>query len=106
MNSLLGCKVGKLQSTYLGLLWGASFQMFYLLGCCGGESFQKVNVMEMPVFVYGGRLILSKSTLSRLRIYHLYMFIIPREVGTHEIGKGLTGLHMGRQFFGQETLVN
>ncbi|KAJ9677520.1 hypothetical protein PVL29_022489 [Vitis rotundifolia] len=78
--SVLGCKVGNLPSSYLGLPLGAPFKSSRMWDVVE-ERFRKcLSLWKRQYLSKGGRLTLIKSTLSSLPIYLMSLFIIPRKV--------------------------
>lgn len=76
----LGCKVGRLPSSYLGLPLGAPFK--FMATWDGVEKrFRKRLVMWKRQYISKGRrLILIWSTLASLPIYFMFGLILPRTV--------------------------
>ena len=76
----LGCKVGNLPSTYLGLPLGVQYKP---TGAWDGvaEQFRKrLTLWKRQYISKEGRAALLKSTLSSLPIYFLSLFHIPRSI--------------------------
>ena len=74
---VVGCKVGSLPSTYLGLPLDASFKSVQAWDVME-ERFQKRLALWKRQYVSKrGRLTLLKNTLSNLPIYYLFLFVIP-----------------------------
>uniref|UniRef100_A0A5B7BB61 Uncharacterized protein n=1 Tax=Davidia involucrata TaxID=16924 RepID=A0A5B7BB61_DAVIN len=72
----MGCKVGSLPTSYLGLPLGSSFKA-KLVWDTVVERFQRRLggwKLEMPCFSKGGMLTLIKSTLSNLYTYFMSLF--------------------------------
>ena len=76
----LGCKVGTVPTTYLGLSLGAQYKS---VGAWDGvkERFRKRSAMWKRQYISKGRRATPvRSTLSSLPIYLLFVFHIPRTV--------------------------
>ena len=76
----IGCKVGRLPSTYLGLPLGASYKS---VAAWDGieERIQKILAMGKRLYISkGGRTTLIRSTLASLPVYSMSLFPIPRVV--------------------------
>ena len=76
----LGCRVGTLSSTYLGLpLWSKQKSIRVWEGI--EENFRKrLAALKRQYISKGGRLTLIRSTLSNLPIYLLSLFRLPESV--------------------------
>ena len=73
LASDLGCKVGSLPSTYIGMLLGAPFK-FVVTWDGVEERFHKRLAIWKHRFIFkGGRINLIRSTLSNLPIYFLFI---------------------------------
>ena len=80
MATKLGCKVGSLPSSYLGLSLGAPFKS---MAAQDGveEKFRKRLAMWKRQYISKGRRItLIRSTLASLPIYFMYVLSLPRTV--------------------------
>ena len=76
----LGCKVGALPSTYIGLPLGARHHAVCVWEGVG-ERFQKRLASWKKQYISkGGKLTLIRSTLSNLPIYLLSLFRLPKSV--------------------------
>ena len=76
----LGCKVGSLPSTYLGMPLGAPFNSVAALDDIE-ESFRKRLAMWKWQYISkGGRITLIRSTLSSLPLYFMSILHLPRVV--------------------------
>ena len=76
----LGCKVGSLPSSYLGLLLGVTFKS---VAAWDGvyERFQKRLAMWKRQYISkGGRITLIWSTLASFPIYYMFVLYLPRTV--------------------------
>ena len=78
---VLGCKVGSLPSTYLGLPLGAPFKFVHAWEVVKERFQRKLALWKRQYLSKRGRLILLKSTLSSPPIYFMSLFVIPRKVG-------------------------
>ena len=80
LASELGCKVGSLPTSYLGLPLGAKHKA---IGVCDSveERFRKrLASWKIQYISKGGRVTLIRSTLSSLPNYHLSLFRMPEKV--------------------------
>lgn len=77
---VLGCKMGSLPSTYLGLPLGAPYKSSRVWEGVE-ERFKKwLALWKRHYLLKGGRQTLIKSTLSSLAIYFMSLFVIPKRV--------------------------
>ncbi|RVW96497.1 LINE-1 retrotransposable element ORF2 protein [Vitis vinifera] len=74
LAAVLGCKIGSLPTSYLGLPLGAPYKSTRVWDAVK-ERFRKRQYLFK-----GGRLTLLKSTLSSLPTYFLSLFVIPKRV--------------------------
>ena len=75
LTEVLGCKVGALPTTYLGLPFGASYKSIRIWERVE-EQFQKgFALWKRQYLSKGRRQTLIKSTLSSLLIYHRSLFV-------------------------------
>ena len=75
LSEVLGCKVGALPTTYLGLPFGASYKSIRIWERVE-EQFQKgFALWKRQYLSKGRRQTLIKSTLSSLLIYHRSLFV-------------------------------
>ncbi|RVW93472.1 Molybdenum cofactor sulfurase [Vitis vinifera] len=88
--SMLGCRVGKLPISYLGLPLGASFKSSWVWDAVEERFKKRLTMWKRQYLSKGGRLTLIKSILSSLLIYFMSLFVIPRKVSSRlEISKGI-----------------
>lgn len=74
---ILGCKVGSLPSSYLGLLLGARFKSKSVWNPVLGHISKKFNSWKMILLSKEGKLTMIKSTFESITNYHLSLFKIP-----------------------------
>ena len=74
LAAVLGCKIGSLPTSYLGLPLAAPYKSTRVWDAVK-ERFRKRQYLSK-----GGRLTLLKSTLSSLPTYFLSLFVIPKRV--------------------------
>ncbi|RVW70013.1 putative DNA helicase MCM9 [Vitis vinifera] len=74
LASELGCKVGSLPSTYLGMLLGAPFKFVVTWDGVEERFHKRLAIWKRRYIFKGGRITLIRSTLSNLPIY--FMFIL------------------------------
>ena len=86
LAEVLGCKVGKLPMTYLGMPLGASHNSPSIWNPILEKFEQKLAGWKKLYLSKGGWLVLLKSTLSSLPTYFFSLFIIPTHV-TNKIEK-------------------
>ena len=87
---MLGCRVGKLPISYLGLPLGASFKSSWVWDAVEERFKKRLTMWKRQYLSKGGRLTLIKSILSSLLIYFMSLFVIPRKVSSRlEISKGI-----------------
>ena len=77
---ILGCKIGTLPMTYLGIPLGASHKSPTIWSSILEKIEQKLAGWKKLYLSKGGRLTLLKSTLSSLPTYYLSLFTIPLHV--------------------------
>ena len=76
----VGCKVGKLPTSYLSLPLG-TFHKFSRVWDAVEKRFRKrLITWKMQYLSKGGRLTLIKSTLSSLPIYFMFLFVTLRNI--------------------------
>jgi hypothetical protein len=80
LAQLLGCRVGSLPMTYLGLPLGASYKSVSTWKWVVEKTKRRLAGWKRMYLLKGGRLTLIKSTLSNLPTYLLSMFPIPLKV--------------------------
>ncbi|KAJ9691054.1 hypothetical protein PVL29_013294 [Vitis rotundifolia] len=76
----LGCKVGGLPSSYLGLPLGAPFNSLAVWDGVEERFRRKLAMWKRQYISKGGRLTLIRSTLSSMPIYFMSLFHLPRKV--------------------------
>ena len=80
LAEILGCRVGSLPMTYLGMPLGASHQSPTIWNPILEKFERKLAGWKKMYLSKGGRLTLLKSTLSNLPTYYLSLFTIPTHV--------------------------
>ena len=83
LAEILGCRVGILPMSYLGMPLGASHNSPSIWNFILENFERKLAEWKKLYLSKGGRLILLKGTLSSLPTYFLSLFIIP----THVVNK-------------------
>ena len=78
--SILGCRIGKLPSSYLGFPLGAHFKSPRVWDLVEERFRKRLSLWKRHYLSKGGRLSLIKSTLSSLPIYLMSLFVIPWKV--------------------------
>ena len=78
--SMLGCKVRKLPTSYLGLPLGAPYKSTRVWDVVEERFRKRLSLWKRQYLSKGGRLTLLKSTLSSLPTYFLSLFVIPKKV--------------------------
>ncbi|XP_034700238.1 uncharacterized protein LOC117925348 [Vitis riparia] len=76
----LGCKVGQLPSTYLGLPLGAPNKAGYVWDGVEERMRWKLALWKRQYISKGGRITLIKSTLTSMPLYQLSLFRMPKVV--------------------------
>ena len=76
----LGCKVGSLPSSYLGLPLGAPFKSFAAWDGVEERFRKRLTMWKRQYISKGGRLTLIWSTLASLLIYFMFVLTLPRTV--------------------------
>ncbi|RVW38638.1 LINE-1 reverse transcriptase-like [Vitis vinifera] len=82
LASILGCKIGILPTTYLGLPLGAPYKSTRVWDTVEKRFRKRLSLWKRQYLSKGGRLTLLKSTLSSLPTYFLSLFVIPKKVCT------------------------
>ena len=77
LAKILGCRVGSLPMSYLGMLLGASHNFPSIWNPILEKIWRKLARCKKLYLSKGGRLMLLKSTLSSLPTYFLSLFTIP-----------------------------
>ena len=80
LASELGCKVGSLPTTYLGLPLGAKHKALSVWDSVEERFWKRLASWKLQYISKGGRATLIRSSLSRLPIYHLSLFRAPLKV--------------------------
>ena len=75
---ILGCKVGVLPTTYLGLPFGAPFNSLVVWAGVEERLHKRLVLWKRQYISKRGRLTLIRITLSSLPIYFLSLFWMPR----------------------------
>ncbi|RVW16810.1 putative ribonuclease H protein [Vitis vinifera] len=77
---VLGCKIGSLPTSYLGLPLGAPYKSIRVWDAVEERFRKRLSLWKRQYLSKGGRLTLLKSTLSSLPTYFLSLFVIPKRV--------------------------
>ena len=77
---MLGCKVGSLPLSYLGLLVGGGITRLSSWEPLIENIRKKLAAWKSSLLSIGGRLTLIKSSLSNLPIYYMSLFPLPQGV--------------------------
>lgn len=77
---ILGCKIGSLPSSYLGLPLGASYKSKVVREPVIERIMSKLVAWKVPPLSKGGRLTLVKATLATMPNYFLSLFTSPISV--------------------------
>ena len=80
LAEILGCRIGSLPMTYLGMPLGASHKSPSIWNPILEKFHRKLAGWKTLYLSKGGRLTLLKSTLSSLPTYYLSLFTIPSHV--------------------------
>ena len=80
LAEILGCRVGSLPMTYLGMPLGASHKSPTVWNPIWEKFKRKLAGWKKMYLSKGGKLTLLKSTLSSLPTYYLSLFTIPTHV--------------------------
>ena len=80
LADILGCRVGSLPMSYLGMPLGASHNSLSIWNPILEKIERKLAGWKKLYLSKGGRLMLLKSTLSSLPIYFLSLFTLPTYV--------------------------
>ena len=80
LAKILGCRVGSLSMSYLGMPLGASHNSPSIWNPILEKIWQKLARCKKLYLSKGGRLMLLKSMLSSLPTYFLSLFTIPTHV--------------------------
>ena len=76
----LGCKIGALPSSYLGLPLGAQHNSMAYWDVIQERFRRKLTLWKRWYISKGGRLTLLYSTISSLPIYYMSLFRLPRRI--------------------------
>ncbi|RVX17243.1 putative ribonuclease H protein [Vitis vinifera] len=80
LASVLGCKIGSLPTSYLGLPLGAPYKSTRVWDVVKERFRKRLSLWKRQYLSKGGRLTLLKSTLSSLPTYFLFLFVITKRV--------------------------
>ena len=80
LASELGCKVGSLPTSYLGLPLGAKHKALSVWDLVEERFWKRLASWKIQYISKGGRVTLIRSALSSLPIYHLSLFRMPLKV--------------------------
>ncbi|RVX02541.1 putative ribonuclease H protein [Vitis vinifera] len=80
LASVLGCKIGSLPTSYLGLPLGAPHKSTKVWDVVEERFRERLSLWKRQYLSKGGQLTLLKSTLSSLPTYFLSLFVIPKRV--------------------------
>ena len=80
LASELGCKIGSLPTSYLGLPLGAKHKALGVWDSIEERYRKKLAAWKTQYISKGGRITLIRSTLSSLPIYYLSLFRMPQIV--------------------------
>ena len=97
LAEMLGCRIGSLPMTYLGMPLGASHKSPSIWNPILEKFHGKLARWKKLYLSKGGRLTLLKSMLSSLPIYYLFLFTIPSHVA-NKIKKIQRDFLWGRRF--------
>ena len=76
----LGCKVGSLPSSYLGLPLGAPFKSVAAWDGVEERIRNRLTMWKRQYIFKGGRITLIQSTLTSLPIYYMFVLYLPKIV--------------------------
>ena len=80
LASELGCKVGYLPSTYLGLLLGAPHKLVVVWDAMEERMWKRLALWKRQFISKGGRITLIRSTLASMSTYLMSLLCMPRVV--------------------------
>ena len=80
MTTKLGCKVGSLSASYLGLSPGAPHNSIAVWDPIEERFWKRLALWKFKFFSKGGRITLIRSTLSSMPIYFMSLICLPRIV--------------------------
>ena len=87
---VLGCKIGSLPTSYLGLPLGAPYKSTRVWDAVEERFRKRLSLWKRQYLSKGGHLTLLKSTLSSLPTYFLSLFVIPKRVCARLESKGIS----------------
>ena len=79
----LGCRVGSLSTTYLGLSFGATHKSMAMWDGVEERLRKRLACWKRSYLSKGGRITLIRSTLSSMPIYHMSLVRMPKTVVNH-----------------------
>ena len=82
LASEMGCKIGSLPTSYLGLTLGAKHKALGVWDSIEERFRKRLASWKAQYISKGGRITLIRSTLSSLPIYYLSLFRMPQKVCT------------------------
>ena len=82
----LGCNIGRLPTTYLGLPLGMQRQSTFVWDGVEERFRRKLAIWKRQYISKGGRLTLIRSTLSNLLVYLLSLFQLPKGIAGKWVG--------------------
>ena len=80
LASELGCKIGSLPMSYLGLLLGGKHKALSVWDLIEERYRKRLAAWKTQYISKGGKITLNRSTLSSLPIYYLSLFRMPQKV--------------------------
>ena len=80
LASELGCNIGSLPTSYLGLPLGVKHKALGVWDSIEERYRKRLAAWKTQYISKGGRITLIRSTLSSLQIYHLSLFRMPQKV--------------------------
>ena len=80
LAAAIGCKVGSLPTTYLGLPLGAPYRSLAVWDSVEERMWKKLARRKSQYISKGGRITLIRSTLASMSIYFMSMLSMPRKV--------------------------
>ena len=80
MTTELGCKVGSLSASYLGLSLGAPHNSIAVWDPIEERFWKRLALWKCQFISKGGRITVIQSTLSSMPIYFMSLFRLPRIV--------------------------
>ncbi|RVW47359.1 Ribosome maturation factor RimM [Vitis vinifera] len=101
LTAAIGCKVGSLPTTYLGLPLGAQYRSLAVWDGVKERMRKKLARWKSQYISKGGRITLIQSTLANMPIYFMSMLFMPRKVRSSDYGK-IWGGARGMEFKGSK----